>query len=170
MSSLADSPGPVLLAYDGTEGATHAIAMAGRMLQPRAAVVVYAWHPLSAVLLWNPIIGSPGPLAEPAAELDRAGRQAAHRLAEEGVARARDAGFDPTGFVAEARHGAWRALLRAAELHDARLLVLGSHGRPPSGLGRIGSVAAAVVGHSTRPVFVVPAAHASREAGPDPPA
>jgi nucleotide-binding universal stress UspA family protein len=155
--------GPVLLAYDGSPGATHAIVVAGQLLRPRSAVVVFAWHPLSSVLLWNPIVGSPGPLAEPAAELDRAGRDAAHRLVEEGAQRAADAGFDATSFVAEARHGAWRALLRAADLHDAGLIVIGSHGRPPSGMSRIGSVAAAVVGHCSRPSFVVPAAASAGE-------
>lgn len=146
---------PILIGYDGSGGAGHAIAEAGRMLASARAVVVYVWLPLSHVLLWNPLIEGAGPLEEQAGMLDEQGRRAAGRLAEAGAERAREAGLSATARVAETRHGIWRVLLACADEEDARLIVIGSHGM--SGVAAVlGSVAAGVVHHAHRPVLVVP--------------
>jgi hypothetical protein len=38
--------GPVVAAYDGSQGATRAIQVVGRLLNRRATVVVHAWEPV----------------------------------------------------------------------------------------------------------------------------
>ena len=147
--------GPILIGFDGSRGAEHAIAEAGRILAPAPAVVVHVWLPLSHVLLWNPLIEGPGPLAEQAEMLDEPGRKAAAQLAEAGAKLARDAGLAATAHLAETRHGIWRALLACADERDADLIVIGAHGI--SGLaGLLGSVAAGVLHHADRPVLVIP--------------
>ena len=42
---------PVLLCFDGSSGAERAIAEAGALLAPRAAVVLTVWEP---VAVWEP--------------------------------------------------------------------------------------------------------------------
>jgi nucleotide-binding universal stress UspA family protein len=148
---------PTLICYDGSAGARNAIAVAAPLLRPGPAVVLHVWLPISHVVLWNPLIEGPGPLAEPAAELDEAGREAAERLAEEGATLARDAGFDAHAAIAETRHGAWRTILHEADERDAAVVVLGSHGLSPLASGRLGCVAAGVLHHARRPVLAVPA-------------
>ena len=150
--------GPVLLCDDGSAAARAAMATAARLLAPAPAVVVHAGLPPSRVVLWTPLIESPGPLVEAAAELDAPGREAAEQLVREGAAVATAAGFDATPRVEAREHGAWRTILRAAEQLDARLIVLGSHGRSPVGSRILGSVATGVSHHSTRPLLIVPLA------------
>ena len=152
-----DPPHPVLLCYDSSEGARHAIAYAGRLLRPAPAVALHVWLPLSHVLLWNPVLEGPGPLGEAAAELDEAGHDAARRSAEEGAELARTAGLDAEAAIAESHHGAWRTILHEADRRDAAVIVLGSHGLSPLASGRLGCVAAGVLHHARRPVLAVPA-------------
>ena len=45
------SGGPVLLCYDGSDGAARAIAVAAGVLASRDAVVVVVWEPIST---WEP--------------------------------------------------------------------------------------------------------------------
>jgi nucleotide-binding universal stress UspA family protein len=51
---------------------------------------------------------------------------------------------------------AWRSIVDVAVEHHADLIVMGSHGRTGLARAAMGSVAAAVVEHSTLPVVVVP--------------
>jgi nucleotide-binding universal stress UspA family protein len=139
---------PVLLAYDGSEGAALAIAAAGAMFRGRTAIVVHAWHPRSSVL--------PEPLCEPADAVDAPGAAAARRIAEEGARRAGDAGFDARAHVALARHSEWQSLDRAADELDVGMMVLGSHGTSSLGATQFGGTAKGVLLNSRRPVLIVP--------------
>jgi len=148
---------PIVLCYDGSPSAKHALAEAGRLLAPARTLLVHVWLPISRVLLWSPAFGTPGPLAEPAAELDDAWRAGAQRIADEGLALARDAGFDAETLLAESRHGAGRTIVALGKERDARLIVAGSHGISPPASRLLRSVAAGIVHHAARPVLVVPA-------------
>ncbi len=147
--------GPHLLAYDGCATSRSAIAAAGRLLRGREAVVAHVWLPPSQVLLWNPLVDGPGPLAEPAAMLDESSAEAARRRAEEGAELARESGFRARGLAVPSEHGAWRTLLRIASELDAATIVTGTHGHAAID-AVIGSVAEGVVRHAERPVLVVP--------------
>jgi nucleotide-binding universal stress UspA family protein len=148
--------GAHLLACDGCASSRNAIAAAARLLRGNQAIVVHVWLPPSHVLLWNPLLGGLGPLAEPAALLDEASAEAAQQLAAEGAELARDAGFQARGVALPSEHGTWRTLLRAASDLDVETLVTGTHGRAPADVV-LGSVAERVVRHAQRPVLVVPA-------------
>ena len=80
-------------------------------------------------------------------------RDAALRTAADGAELAKAAGFIARGEELQAAP-TWKGILRAAEEHDASLIVLGSHGR--SGLSGVllGSVAEAVAAHSRRSVLI----------------
>jgi nucleotide-binding universal stress UspA family protein len=123
--------GPVLLAYDGSESAATAIAVAGRVLRRGRAIVCHAWS------------GSDS--------------KRATEVAEEGEQLARAAGFDATAVAASEGRKTWRALLEVAESEEASLIVAGAHGL--SGIGNVvlGSVSTGLVHHSPVPVLVVPA-------------
>lgn len=89
--------------------------------------------------------------ADQAAEV----RVAAERTAAHGASLAEGAGFRAESIAVEAAP-TWKGIVHAADEHGASLIVLGPHRR--SGLlGHLqGSVAAAVIAHSTKPVLVVP--------------
>ncbi|MCG7595242.1 MFS transporter [Mycobacterium sp. C3-094] len=146
---VSTGPGPVLLAYDGSDLAARAIARAADHLGAgREAVVVCVWQPVDVGFI---------PADDEHVYADRAGdvRRAAERTAALGASLAEAAGMPACGIAVEATP-TWKGIVAAAEEHGASVIVLGPHRR--SGLlGRLqGSVAAAVVDHTEVPVLLIP--------------
>ena len=144
-----DCAGPVLFAYDGSELAAFAIAQAACQLGPqRDALVVCVWRPVDVGFT---------PTDKNHFDADRAVevRHAAERTAAHGASLAHGAGFLARSAAVEAAP-TWKGIVDAAEEHDASLIVLGPHRRNGL-LGHLqGSVAAAVVAHTTTPVLIIP--------------
>jgi nucleotide-binding universal stress UspA family protein/MFS family permease len=149
--------GPVLFAYDGSDVAKAAIAEAGHQLPARRqALILTVWRTFNV-----------GFVPEPDARFDAAcgGEvgEAAARTAAHGASLAEAAGFRAQSTAAEGTP-AWKAIMDAADDHDASLIVLGSH-RHAGLSGRVaGSVAGDVASRSERPVLIV-----HRHGGPDSP-
>jgi nucleotide-binding universal stress UspA family protein len=139
---------PVLFAYDGSDQAKQAVEQAGAELRtPRKAVVLAAFEPLGAIPFW----GVPAAIV-PDEMLEEVRREAG-KVADEGAALARDAGFEATAMTAEGVR-TWQAILDAAKEVDAGMIVLGSHGRGRVGSAIMGSVATAVAQHAHLPVMI----------------
>jgi len=144
---------PLLLCYDGSEDAKHAIREAAHLFGPRPALVLSVWQDVAAM----PAFAWAGAAALP--DLDEvfaAARDGAGRMAEDGAGIARAAGFEVTPVVAEATGPVWSAIVQAAEEHDAGVVVLGSRGLTGLKSVLLGSVSSGVVHHAGRPAFVVP--------------
>lgn len=156
---------PVLLCFDGSEGATEAIAAAGELLAPRTAVVVTVWEP---VAVWEPY--DPGALlsaglatvGSEALGLDDIANQIANDKLERGVELAGQAGFEARGQIARGK--TWHAICETADQLDAAPIVLGARGLSRVESMLLGSVSSAVVVHAKRPVLVIPR-HESDDAG-----
>lgn len=140
--------GPVVFAYDGSELAEQAIDEAGRLLEAGGdALVVTVWQPFDVGFL-------------PAAELQLNAaeiadvRAAAAQTAAAGAALAEAAGFRAQSAEIE-RSPTWKGIAELADARDARLIVLGSHGRSGLAGALVGSVAGALAAHSRRSVLVV---------------
>lgn len=150
---------PVLLAYDGSQDARHAISVAGSLLSG-SAVVLHVWtmpHPPSASGL---AVGMPGlPTLEESEEAEMRVRRHAHHVVDEGVAHANRAGFTATPELAAGDGGVsavWHAIASVADDRDARVIVLGHRGLSRVRSVLLGSVSHAVVQHTSRPVLVIP--------------
>jgi nucleotide-binding universal stress UspA family protein len=139
---------PVLICYDGSEGARNAIRGAAALLVGPTAVILDV-GPLALVAEAYAAAGSG------AADLDRRVHADALALADEGADLAREAGFR-----AEARVGldtpTWRGVVGVADEIGAAAIVLGSRG--PSGVRGLvkGSLSREVAERARRPVLVVP--------------
>ncbi|MCW3064170.1 MAG: arabinose efflux permease family protein [Solirubrobacterales bacterium] len=147
MTAVSGS-GPVVFAYDGSELAKHAVDEAGRLLEAGGeALVVTVWQPFDVGFL--PAEGREFDAAEIADV-----RAAAAQTAAAGAALAEAAGFRAQSAEIE-KSPTWKGIAELADAQDARLIVLGSHGR--SGLAGVlvGSVASAVAAHSRRSVLIV---------------
>jgi nucleotide-binding universal stress UspA family protein len=146
--SAARGSGPIVFAYDGSELAKHAIDEAGRLLEAGGdALVVTVWQPFDVGFL--PTSG----LEFNAAQIAEVRAAAAHTAAE-GAALAKTAGFRAQSAEIE-QSPTWRGITELADARDARLIVLGSHGRSRLAGVLVGSVAAAVAAHSRRSVLIV---------------
>ncbi|MGV0807919.1 MFS transporter [Mycolicibacterium setense] len=147
--ATALSTGPVLFAYDGSQRAASAIERAAAELStPRDALVVCVWQPVDVG--FTPVETTHFD-ADQATEV----RRAAERTAAHGASLATRAGFDARSLAVEAAP-IWKGIVETARRQNASVIVVGPHHR--SGLlGHFeGSVAGAVVAHSTTPVLVIP--------------
>jgi nucleotide-binding universal stress UspA family protein len=146
--SATTGSGPVVFAYDGSDLAKNAIAEAGRLLESGGdALVVTVWQPFDVGFL--PV----GGLEFDAAQIADV-RAAAAQTAASGAELAEAAGFRAQSAEIETSP-TWQGIATFADDHDARLIVLGSHGRSGFGGVLVGSVAGAVAAHSRRSVLIV---------------
>jgi nucleotide-binding universal stress UspA family protein len=117
---------PVLLCYDGSEHAEHAIRLAGSLLSVRSALVCH--------------VGGGGKAAT---------------VAESGRRVALDAGFDPVSVVDGATGPVAEAILTQAAAAGVAAIVVGSRGRSGSGATILGSVSSRLAHHAQQPLLVV---------------
>ena len=140
--------GPVLFAYDGSELAQLAIEQAGQELAPgRDAVVLCVWQPADVGFV---------PVDDRHLDAQNASEvhEAAKRTAAHGASLAEKAGFQSQSMAVEAAP-TWKGIVETAAERKAGLIVLGSHSRSGVVGHLLGSVAAAVVAHSSSSVLVV---------------
>jgi nucleotide-binding universal stress UspA family protein len=146
--------GIVVLTYDGSEDARHAIAVAGELRGGRPAVVVHV-----QVQIPPPMIGAApaGPTEDEAVERYMEARS--RRVLDEGLDLASKAGFEPEGVnrIADGVAGVWHAIIEVARERDAELIVVGHRGLSRIKSALLGSVSNGVVNHSSVPVLTVPA-------------
>ncbi len=144
---------PLILCYDGSEDAKHAIQRAGDLLAHRSALVLTAWLP-TAVLGSYAGLGFVAPPVD-FAELDRAVAGEGGRLAEEGARIARDAGLDAEPIAVKASGPVWHTIVETADSRDAAAIVMGSRGLTALRSMLLGSVSSGVVHHANRPTLVI---------------
>jgi nucleotide-binding universal stress UspA family protein len=151
-----DLTGPVLIGFDGSDGARAAVTTAARLFSGRAAVVVHAWRsPLRRSHTGSALLAAPlDELAEIAGDLDEAFAEGAREIADAGVELARELGLEATGRDIESRDGSWRTLVAAAEADGASVIAVGSRGRGAIKSTVLGSVSAGLVHNAGLPVLV----------------
>lgn len=144
--------GPLLLSYDGSEDAKHAIEHAGRLLGGRDALVVTVWQPTS-------VLGSSTSAATDgmfdSVEVDRAAADLGERVACDGVRIAEQAGLHAKPVAVEATGPVWKTIVEIANRHDAATIVMGSRGLTGLRPLLLGSVSSAIVHHADRPTLVI---------------
>jgi nucleotide-binding universal stress UspA family protein len=148
------TPSRVLIAYDGSDGAEHALEVTAAMLPGREAVVLYVFSSMPASLAPLSGMGVPPELEMDTTEVAR--RAAA--LARQGADRATRLGMHGSPLVVDAAgaSGIWSAIVRLAGEREVDLIVIGSRGRAGIRAMLLGSVSNGVVHHADRPVLVVP--------------
>ena len=145
----------ILIAYDGSAAANHAVAIAGALLRGGHAHVVHIWEPLASLKAGLPVPGVGLPAGLP---LEDIGRQEAiaRGVVDAGVQTAREAGFDADGEAVSGDGSPAQMLERAVDRLRPELVVIGSRGL--TGLKAIldGSVSHHVSAHAHCPVLIVP--------------
>jgi nucleotide-binding universal stress UspA family protein len=146
-----NSERPIILCYDGSEDAKHAIREAAALLAPRGAVVLSVWQDAAAI----PALAWAGVALPDLEDVFAAARDGARRTAEEGAGIARATGFDATPLIAEAKGPVWAAVEQVADEHEAAAVVVGSRGLSGVKSLLLGSVSSGIVHHVSRPTVVV---------------
>jgi nucleotide-binding universal stress UspA family protein len=140
---------PILICFDGSDGAEHAIAAAAALLGSRRAVVLNV-APVLTVAESYAAIGTPGPFV-----YEGLNRAAALEQADAGAKLARAAGL-----TAEARADVaaptWDGIIEVADEISAAAIVIGSRGLTGTRELLHGSLSHEVAEHAGRPVIIVP--------------
>jgi nucleotide-binding universal stress UspA family protein len=150
---------PVLIAYDGSETARHAVREAGKLLGSRQVIVLSIWEPALAYESSMPTAAlemPPVPVdVEGARELEEELHERARGTAQEGAELARSVGLEAKGLaVADEVHVA-DAIVEVARKRDAAAIVVGSRGLKGLRARLEGSTSNAVVKNAPCPVLVV---------------
>jgi nucleotide-binding universal stress UspA family protein len=145
---------PLLICYDGTDGARSALETAARDFPGRNAVVAYSWQPFAAAKrrFGRHILE----LVQDAESVNERERQLAAEVAEEGAALAREKGLVAEPEAVEIDVPIQEAVLSHADELEAAAIVLGARGGSTLRSLLVGDVAFEVVQRATRPVLVVP--------------
>jgi nucleotide-binding universal stress UspA family protein len=144
---------PILIAYDGSDNAKHAIRVAAALFGGGPAQVVHAWEPLSSASSRLAVYAFMANAGNEEVEYER---EQAEAKAEEGAELARRAGFDATGIAVGGLGPPWSILYEYVNEEQPRLVVMGTRGL--TGLRGVlsGSVSHGVTAHSHVPVLVIP--------------
>jgi nucleotide-binding universal stress UspA family protein len=144
--------GPILICYDGSDGAKHAIEAAVGLLAERRAVVLA----VAPFLTLEESVGTAG--APMGVDFETLNKEVALERANEGTKIAREAGFTAEA-RAEQDSTTWQGVVGVADEIDAAAIVIAGSGL--SGLSeRVkGKVPRTVAEHAGRPVLLVPPPH-----------
>jgi nucleotide-binding universal stress UspA family protein len=156
--------GPLLLCYDGSDDAKHAIEHAGRLLGGRDALVVTVWQ-LTPALGGAASAGATDGKFD-LVEVDPAAGDVGERVACDGVRIAQQAGLHANPVAVEATGPVWKTIVEIADRHDAATIVMGSRGLTGLRPVLLGSVSSAIVRHADRPTLIV--RQSTQQTGPSP--
>lgn len=153
MNSTDHAEGPLLVCYDGSEDAKHAIESAAELIGHRRAVVATVWQPLAGMdsVAWSGATAGTVNFVD----LDRTAAEGGAVTADDGVRIAREAGMDAEPVAVKAAGPVWKTILELADRHDAAAIVMGCRGFTGIRSMLLGSVSSAVVHHADRPTLVV---------------
>ena len=133
---MADTGVRVLICYDGSEHAKHAIEGAGKLFPGASAIVVYVTESLTHMLQRYP---SPDSFVGdiPFESIDATNAEVGSSIADEGAALATKAGMRAECRCVTSDDSAWNAALVVADEVDADVIVAGDRGR--SGVRELGA-------------------------------
>jgi nucleotide-binding universal stress UspA family protein len=149
--------GPLLICFDGSDGARAAVEAASSLFAGHDALVACYWQPFGSTKRLGIDLLE---FVQDPASINEREEQLAREVAEQGAALAGARG----GLTARAEavptdSSVADAILAHAEAIDAAAIVLGSQGRSRLRSLILGSVANEIVQRAAPPVFVVPSAH-----------
>jgi nucleotide-binding universal stress UspA family protein len=162
----ADAPperSTAVIAFDGSPAAKNAIVAAAKILGRCDVLVVTVWEEGLAYATSGIAMAPTGdamlsPPVDPAVadEVDRDLHEHAERVAGEGAALAVSLGLGARALpLADDEESVARTILKAADDHDAAVIVVGSRGLGGIRARLEGSTSRAVLRHASRPVLVV---------------
>jgi len=143
----------ILICYDGSPSAKHAIALTASVLPERRVTLLHVWNPPDPILA--DAFSEPDAVAGTSGKaLEQWCRDRGDRVLAEGESLAAGLGLEVTGRLERSRHGIPATILEVAEELGA-IVVVGTRGATVQ-MDPLGSVSHAVLYESQLPVLVVP--------------
>jgi nucleotide-binding universal stress UspA family protein len=145
---------PILIGYDGSDGARRAVRRVAALFPGRQTLVVTAW--LGVADAAPELTLAPGGLIVAAVEsLSEVMQERATGIADDGVRLAGEAGLPAQSRTVRSHRAIWEGITRCADEAEAELIVLGSRGHGAITAAILGSVSTGVLHHAHRSVLIV---------------
>ena len=155
---MSTTPGPILIAYDGSGAARQAVAEAARLLKPRLALVLTVRE---AALAYATVATTPDMSMAPTLDpetvtmVDDRLRNQAEQVSSEGAELAQSLGLSAEPLAAADAGDVARTILEVARERNAAAIVIGSRGISGLRARLEGSASKSVLKHAECPVLVV---------------
>jgi len=151
--------GPLVIGFDGSPSAEHALRSAGSLLRPTRALIVTVWEPALAALplAGEGVVGIDMPLdPESARILDEESTKHSAAVAAAGVRIAAELGIEAEPVTMPDEMNVAETLTDVAGQHAASAIVVGSHGHGALHRRLLGTTGTKLLAHAPCPVLVVP--------------
>jgi nucleotide-binding universal stress UspA family protein len=150
--------GPLLVGFDGSDGAVAAMRSAATLVATRSAIVVTVWEPaLNDPLAWSSDVPGAAMLDPETAQLvDDAEQERARSVAEAGAELLRPLGFEAEATVGVDSGNVAETLIELASRRSAVAILIGSRGHGALKRLFLGSTGEGLMRHAHCPVIVVP--------------
>lgn len=145
---------PLLICYDGSDGARQALEVVPAVTGPRRAVIACYWQPFAdsgkrfAIHVLETV--------QDRDDLNGREEALAQEVAEEGAEAYRELGGEAEAVAVRVSAPIEVAIVQHADELGAAAIVLGARGRSALGSVLLGNVTSDVVQLTSRPVFLVP--------------
>ncbi len=144
----------VLICYDGSDRAQHAIAVTATLFPGAHAHVLNVWEPLERIVARYAAIGPY--LGEGVGEADAGIEAESTALAAAGAKLAVDAGLKATPHAASLQSTVWEAVVDLAEQLDVDAIITGTRSLHGVREALANTLSHALLQHSARPVLAIP--------------
>jgi nucleotide-binding universal stress UspA family protein len=148
-------PATVLICYDGSDRAAHAIEVTAKLFPGATAHVLNIWEPMERIVARYSALGAY--LGDSIVDADSGIATEAGELAAAGAKLASDAGLVATAHTAQLSTSVWEAVVHAADEFDADAIITGTRSLHGMREALANTLSHSLLQHSRRPVLAIPA-------------
>lgn len=153
----------LLICYDASDRAKHAIEVAGRLFPGATATVLHVWEPVEHIVARYSVLAPY--LGEQVDEADAGAERDSHSVAQEGAELATQAGLQATAESTTLQVSVWQAVIETANQLEPDVVITGT--RSLHGIQEllVGTLSHALLQHCHVPVLAIPAPEPAADAG-----
>jgi nucleotide-binding universal stress UspA family protein len=144
----------ILVCYDGSDRAAHAIAVTGQLFPGATTKVLHIWETVEHIVARYAVLAPY--LGEEIDEADAGVEQHSTTVAQAGAKLAQDAGLNATAHSEALASTIWECVVAAAARLDADVIVTGTRGLHGVREAFVGTLSHALLQHSELPVLAIP--------------
>jgi nucleotide-binding universal stress UspA family protein len=144
----------LLICYDGSDRAKHAIEVTGRLFPGASAKVLHVWEPIEHIVARYAALAPY--LGEQVGEADEGAERLSTTIADEGAQAAKAAGLEASAHNAVLKATIWQAVIEASHELDADVIITGTRSLHGVQEVLVGTLSHALLQHSHVPLLAIP--------------